>query len=616
MTSHALSWLVLVPCISWVLMAFIPRRRESLIATLAITSVVIDFSLYLAMVYRWVLGGFAPLVARTGSLAIGAKYTFGFDWYFDSVSAVFFGLTCLITILILIFSKYYMHRDPGYSRYFGTILLFFIGLSLVTLSGNLDVLFLGWEWIGISSFLLIAYYRDRFLPVRNALKVFSLYRIADVGLVVAVWLVHHVLPHADGFSQYSSIVTAHGSGLTVIGLLFLFVAMVKSAQFPFSYWLPRAMEGPTTSSAIFYGALSVHMGLFVLLRTYPLWEGSPAVCIAVAAIGVLTALVATAITRVQSSIKTQISYASITQIGIMFVEVAAGMHWLALLHMISNAFLRTYQLLVSPSVVSYLVHDQFYYFIPPRTSIPDTLMGKLRATIFVLSIKEWDMNASITRYIWKPLKDIGRALSFLDTIPAGILSLVLGLLAVAVVCFSMLDVSASSAAASIAIMTSIACFIRAYSTKHTPVTCWNLIMLGHLFVMIFFSFASDSMWHVMLLYAAGILVAFAAGHLCLRRIESRGETALLFDYHGHVYEYPRLAFVFFIVCLGYMAFPITPTFLGQETLLSNISTEHTVHVVLFGVAYLLTGISIMRLYAKVFFGPHKKRYHETAYKSG
>ena len=140
-------------------------------------------------------------------------------------------------------------------------------------------------------------------------------------------------------------------------------------------------------------------------------------------------------------------------------------------------------------------------------------------------------------------------------------------------------------------------------------------MQGHLCVLLLFSFVAGSTWLDIFMYASGIVVAFVAGHFCLNHLESRGETALLLDYHGHVYEYPRLAQVFFIVCLGYMAFPITPTFLGQDLLLLRIPMGSVTLVILFGIAYLLSGVSIMRLYEKVFYGPHKKRYHEVASKS-
>lgn len=607
--------LVLVPMVSLLAMMFLPRKREYPITAVAMGGVGIAFALYLVLLFAWIQGGFAPITAYFGSLQMSAHYTFGLEWYFDGLAAVFFGLTCIITLLILMFSKYYMHRDPGFLRYFGTILFFFVGLSLVILSGNLDVLFVGWEWIGISSFLLIAYYRDRFLPVRNALKVFSLYRIADAVMIFVIWMSHHVIGQGIGFSEYAHVSVADGGGLALIGFLFLGIALIKSAQFPFSYWLPRAMEGPTTSSAIFYGALSVHMGLFVLLRTFPLWEGSIGVRIAVGVFGITTALIATGITRVQSSIKTQIAYASITQIGLMFVEVALGLSWLAVLHMVSNAFLRTYQLLISPSIAGYLVHDQFFYFVKPRTSLQEGIKGRIWATLFVLSIKEWNMNALLTRYIWKPLKAIGRKLSFLDAIPVWGGWIALGILVASISTMAFVHGIHSLPAAFGVIALSILFFIRAYSTKYTPKTAWNLIMFGHLFVVLFFAFATESAWYLLVLYASGIIGAYAAGYLCLRYLRLCGEASLLFDYHGHVYEYPRLAAVFLVICLGYMTFPIVPSFLGQDLLLSDIPVRSSLLVVLFGVAYLLGGISIMRLYIKVFFGPHKKRYHETAHKS-
>jgi NADH:ubiquinone oxidoreductase subunit 5 (subunit L)/multisubunit Na+/H+ antiporter MnhA subunit len=140
------------------------------------------------------------------------------------------------------------------------------------MSGNFETLFLGWELLGISSFLLISFYRTRYLPVKNAIKVFSIYRIGDVGIVLAVWLSHHLWHENITFNKLlnDSLVHEHlqnhSSVGVLISLMILVSAAAKSAQFPFSSWLPRAMEGPTPSSAIFYGSLSVHIGVFLLLR--------------------------------------------------------------------------------------------------------------------------------------------------------------------------------------------------------------------------------------------------------------------------------------------------------------------------------------------------------------
>src|SRR5215469_13750610 len=152
-------------------------------------------------------------------------------------------------------------------------------------------MFAAWEMVGLSSFLLIAFYRDRQSAVRNALKTYSVYRIADIGMLLAACL--------------------EGSGRpTVIGLCLVLAALGKSAQVPFSFWVPRAMEGPTPSSALFYGALSVHAGAYLLLRTYPLWDASLTVHLAIGIFGLTTAIVASLISRVQTTIKGQVGYAS------------------------------------------------------------------------------------------------------------------------------------------------------------------------------------------------------------------------------------------------------------------------------------------------------------------
>jgi len=592
-----------------------PKKSERTIFFIAIATILTELVSLLFFNYQWLSTGASPVSTTIGSLYTSSHYTFSLDFYFDRLSAVFLGMATIMTTLVFIFGRFYMHREQGFKRFYYTLLLFFIGLSLIILAGNFEVLLLGWEFIGISSILLIAFYRDRYLPARNALKVFSLYRIADAFLLVAIWYAHHIFERSVHFSEFSQVVAGHGSQLALLGLFLLVAAMIKSAQFPFSYWLPRAMEGPTTSSAIFYGALSVHMGLFLLLRTYPLWHDSMWLRITIAVLGLITAVVASSIARVQSSIKTQIAYASITQIGIMFIELAAGLQWLVLLHFVSNASLRTYQLLISPSVVSYLVHDQFFYFVPPPQRIKNTLLGKLRATLYVLSIKEWNMNTAVSHYLWKPLKSTGRALVFLDKRFAQVVSVAL---------FLVLAVKLSSATVSTGLMLAISTataiasvlfYIRAYTAKSSAKTCWNLIMLGHLYGALFLGLASAGSRKYLVMYGVGVAVAFVVGHACLWYLQIRGESLALRDYHGSIYAFKKMGHVFFVVCLLFMAFPISPSFLAQDILLSSIPGNHALQIVLFCFSYLLVGVSTMRLYTKVFFGPYKTSYHEIAYRS-
>jgi NADH-quinone oxidoreductase subunit L len=614
MLMQLLTTLVLVPILGFVGSILVPRKWERTIFSVAITAILLEFAAFLFFVYQWFSTGTVPVSTSLGSLYANG-YVFNLSFYFDGLAAVFLGMATVTTILIFIFSKYYLHREQGFKRFYSTVLLFFTGLSLIILAGNFEVLFLGWEIIGISSVLLIAFYRDRFLPARNALKVFSVYRIGDAFLLAAIWYAHHIFEKSVNFSDLSRLTLPHGNSLVILGLLLLVVAMIKSAQFPFSYWLPRAMEGPTTSSAIFYGALSVHMGLFLLLRTYPLWESSMWLRICIAVLGLVTAIVASSIARVQSSIKTQIAYASITQIGIMFIELAAGLQWLVLFHFVSNASLRTYQLLISPSVVSYLVHDQFFYFVPPVQKIKDTLLGKLHATFYILGIKEWSMNAAVSHYIWKPLKSIGRACAFLDSSTTQVVSLGVFLASLSIVALIPLSTDLLLTISTTAAAVSIIFYIRAYTTKNSARTCWNLIMLGHLFGALFLVLASTGDWKYIAIYSIGVMAAFIVGHACLKYLEVKGQPNELREYHGAIYAFARLGNFFFIVSLLFMTFPISPSFFAQDVLVSLIPENHAFQVVLFCFSYLLVGVSTIRLYTKVFFGPHKTSHHEIAYRS-
>lgn len=611
MLMQLLTILVAVPIVGFIGSVLMAGRWERAIFSIAMTTILLELAVLLFFGYYWLGAGAAPIAADIGSLYSGSDYTFALSLYFDISAAVFLGMATVMTALIFIFSKYYLHREQGFKRFYSTILLFFIGLSLIILAGNFEVLFLGWELIGISSVLLIAFYRDRFLPSRNALKVFSLYRISDAFLLAAIWYAHHIFEGSVNFSDLSQVAIHHGGEIAILGILLLMVAMIKSAQYPFSYWLPRAMEGPTTSSAIFYGALSVHMGLFLLLRTYPLWESSIGVRVAIAVAGLITAIVASSIARTQSSAKTQIAYASIAQIGIMFIEVAAGLHWLALIHFVCNASLRTYQLLISPSIVSYLVHDQFFHFVPPAQKIRNTFIGRLRATFYTLGIKEWNMNAVASRYVWKPLKSIGRRFAFLDSAAAQLVALVF----FAGIAYVSLTGSAPLVISTIAAVMAIIFYVRSYTTKNAAKTCWNLIMLGNLFSILFLIVAAAGDWKYLVMYGAGVAGAYIAGYAVLRYLESRGESSMLKDYQGSTYVFPKLGNLFFIIALLFMAFPISPSFLAQDILLNHIPEQYSFQIILFGIAYLLLGISTIRLYTKVFYGPHKASYHETAYRS-
>ena len=347
---------ILIPLAGFFLSLLMPRKDERSITWIVLSTVVSHAILLVGFVVYWLLNDHPVLDIKHATLFKTAAFEIFIDFYFDKTTAAFALIGACLTFFVAFFSRFYIHREEGFKRFFSTILLFYAGYNIIIFSGNFETLFVGWEMLGISSFLLIAFYRDRYLPVKNGLKVISIYRLSDICLILAMWLSHHLWHENITFWKLNDAALVQGQFeqhftlAAIIAVLILVAAAAKSAQVPFSSWLPRAMEGPTTSSAIFYGSLSVHIGVFLLIRTYPLWQDMLFIKIAIIAIGVVTCLVATSIASVQSTVKTQIAYSSIAQIGIIFIEVALGLHILALIHFAGNAFLRTYQLQVSPSV--------------------------------------------------------------------------------------------------------------------------------------------------------------------------------------------------------------------------------------------------------------------------
>jgi NAD(P)H-quinone oxidoreductase subunit 5 len=185
------------------------------------------------------------------------------------------------------------------------------------------------------------------------------YRLADAAFLIAAVAMHHVTGAGDFDGLMGAGPWPEGQAALTqqqalyVGLLLLVAAAGKSALVPFSGWLPRAMEGPTPSSAIFYGALSVHLGAFLLLRVSPILELSTALSLAVVVVGLATAVFAAAAARVQSDIKSALAFASLTQVGIIVAEIGCGLRYIALIHILGHACLRTLQLLRAPT----LLHD-------------------------------------------------------------------------------------------------------------------------------------------------------------------------------------------------------------------------------------------------------------------
>ncbi|MEO8472746.1 MAG: proton-conducting transporter membrane subunit [Chryseolinea sp.] len=617
-----LQFFILAPIVGFALSLLIPGRKETAISIIAFGAVGAHLAVAWGFLIYWFVKGMPILNLKEIVLYRAAEYEFFVDFYFDEITATYLFVGSFLTFLVTVYSRYYLHRENGYKRFFNTILFFYIGYNLVIFSGNLETLFIGWEILGMSSFLLIAFYRERYLPVKNAVKVFSIYRIGDVGLILAMWLSHH-LWHANitfmKLNDYNLVheqLQTHSWVGVFISLMLLVTAAAKSAQLPFSSWLPRAMEGPTPSSAIFYGSLSVHLGIFILLRTYTFWEHQLSVRIIIGVLGLATSIVTTGIARVQSNVKSQIAYASIAQIGLMFIEVALGLEILAMFHFAGNAFLRTYQLLVSPSVVTYLIREQFYNYKPRKDTLEDSFSKRVQYSFYMLCIKEFNLDSFMYRFLWNPLKWAGKKFDFL-TVNLVLIIFVPLYFAGLYLAYNkeIITPDVQNWLPIVFSLIGLLMILKSFSERKQAQLAWLLIIMNHFWVALAISFNEKFTFDQVHLYLSGISLAGILGFLCLRWLASREGGIDLDQFHGHSYKHPGMAFIFLLCCLAASGFPITPTFIGEDLMFTHIHEDQALFAFFVSLSFIIDGIAIMRIYARVFLGPHVKSQYDMAYRS-
>ncbi len=379
------------------------------------------------MIVRWVqaaviAGLSAALVVLASMLTLGTRhvsipmgdwvaiprhYQFEVTFVFDRLSVPMAILSLVLSATIGAFASRYLHREPGFRRFFALYAIFLLGMVVASLAGTIETLFAGWELVGLSSALLVAYFLDRPAPARNGLWVWTVYRFSDAALLLAAVALHHL----RGTGEFTRLLgegpwPAGRADLGAwpafgVGLLMLLAAAGKSALIPFSGWLPRAMEGPTPSSAVFYGALSVHLGAFLLLRIGPILEASPPLAAVVVAVGLATAVLAYLSGSVQTDIKSALAYASLTQVSIIVVEIGLGFRYLALVHLLGHACLRMLQFLRAPT----LLHDYHTLENAIGGRLPrgrSMWTNRAAGRIYRIAIEQGYLDGGLIEYVVRP----------------------------------------------------------------------------------------------------------------------------------------------------------------------------------------------------------------------
>lgn len=606
-----------IPLIGFLLI-FLSANNEKTIAKISFwCSHALGLSV-VTLLLLWANNSFTSHEYEWFNLYQAGEYRFPILFYLDKVGAVYLFCVWAIFSIIVKYCRVYLHRESGYKRFFMTIFAFVFGLNLVILAGSIDMLFAGWEIAGISSFLLIAFYRHRAQPIRNALRAYTIYRLCDVGLLLGSWMSHSLFHESQHFSQLADLFNnpamppAGYASLLLLSSLILVAASGKSAQFPFCFWLPRAMEGPTPSSAIFYGALSVHLGVFLLLRTMPIWSYHYLTRFIVFGIGFLTVIIASLSEKTQSNIKGQVAYASITQVGFMFIELALGLETLVLVHFFGNAFLRCYQLLVSPSIVAHLLRmegatDTHFYvknsnsnfeFLP--VSLRNTLPEVLQNTLYVFSLQEGNLELLVRTVLWDSLKGIGAKL---NAINPGLKFL----MACGVLGLFWLTIQATGINSSyLAIPTSlfmVLTSLSAFSQKRSPIRVWNNIGLSSLLAGVAVWFLNPAAWLDIAIFASGIIPAWILGIVVLfKLLKNEKFSQSPFVYRAMAETQPKLSLLLFLSFLGLVGFPISPAFLGEDLLLSHASDHAPWFALPITIAFVINGIAAARVFQRLCMG--------------
>ena len=397
--------------------------REPTVGVLTRVALIVALAASITALVAYLGGGREPSILSWGRWYSHGLGGFALDFAVDGLSLGFAALAIGVSGVVAAFSFRYLHLERGFHRYFVQLAMFVLGITLVALAGSIEVLFAGWELLGLSSALMVGFFHERRAPLENAMRVFAVYRVSDAAMLGAAVLLHHWTGSGSLSLLFTGVDVAPSltSGqILVLSTLLIAAVAGKSALLPFSGWLPRAMEGPTPSSAVYYGALSIHAGCFLLLRVEPLIAQSAIAQTLAILAGATTAVYATWTARVQTDVKSALAYASLTQVGIIVVEISLGFTTLAFVHITGHAFFRLVQFLSAPNTL----HDLHElenrvggHIGPSRRGRSEP--GEIEQESYLVALERGFVDPLVDRLVVQPFLRLVRILDRLDRFLAG-----------------------------------------------------------------------------------------------------------------------------------------------------------------------------------------------------
>ena len=336
-----------------------PKSLGGIIGTVAILA---SFAVSLGIFFEVKDPSFhGPVVVNMFEFIRSGKLFIPFAFQVDALSALFLLIITGVGFLIHLYSTSYMHHDEGMVKYFAYLNLFVFSMLLLVLGANYLIMFIGWEGVGLCSYLLIGFWFKNRDYTNAAKKAFVMNRIGDLGFLVGMLLVlfnFGTLTYQDFFGQLHSGMPVNGSTCNWIALCFFIGATGKSAQIPLYTWLPDAMAGPTPVSALIHAATMVTAGIYMIARSNVLYSLTPMILHVVAIIGLATALIAATIAIKQYDIKKVLAYSTVSQLGFMFLALGVGAYTTAVFHVMTHAFFKALLFLGSGSVIHAMGGEQ------------------------------------------------------------------------------------------------------------------------------------------------------------------------------------------------------------------------------------------------------------------
>jgi NADH-quinone oxidoreductase subunit L len=364
-----------------------PKR---LVNSVALGATGLSFACALEAVREFVTGGQQPFRKEFVDWMTAGNFRTGLDLQFDQLTVVMVLVVTGVGFLIHIYSTGYMAHEGGYYRFFSYLNLFMFFMLTLVLAANYVLLFVGWEGVGLCSYLLVGFYFLKKSATNAGNKAFIVNRIGDFGFLLGMFLLFrtfHSLDFTAIFSQLSRLpadTLGHFGSLTIASLLLFMGATGKSAQIPLYVWLPDAMEGPTPVSALIHAATMVTAGVYVVARSHLLYMHAPTAMYVVAVVGCATAFFAATIGLVQSDIKRVLAYSTVSQLGYMFLACGVGAFGAGIFHLMTHAFFKALLFLSAGSVIHAMGGEQdMWHMGGLRSKITATYWCMLFGTIAI-----------------------------------------------------------------------------------------------------------------------------------------------------------------------------------------------------------------------------------------